>query len=145
MIVAFLMLTVAAEKLHVIATFNAALPNPDKVVAEQIEKPADLSSESFAAQLVESEGLTSWNPQDPVGSRPGAILPFKARHAANGHEVVVYFSPAAQTVCKISRERGGFSHIHQKAIRWCATSLGISLPAKRPPVAPSMAPVDAKL
>ncbi len=78
MIVAFLMLTVAAEKLHVIATFNAALPNPDKVVAEQIEKPADLSSESFAAQLVESEGLTSWNPQDPVGSRPGAILPFKA-------------------------------------------------------------------
>ncbi|RYY09491.1 MAG: hypothetical protein EON55_18295 [Alphaproteobacteria bacterium] len=63
----------------------------------------------------------------------------------NGHEVVVYFSPDTQTVCKISRERGGFSNIHQKAIQWCATSLGILLPAKRPPVAPTIAPVDAKL
>lgn len=145
MLIAFLMLTVAAENLHVLATFSTTLPNSDKMVAEQIEKPAHISSENFAAQLVEAEGLTSWNPQDPVGSRPGAILPFKARHAADGREVVVYFSPAAQTVCKISRERGGFSNIHQKAIRWCATSLGISLPANRPSVAPTTAKVGAKL
>ena len=145
MLIAFLMLTVAAEKLHVIATFNTILPNPDKMVAQQIKKPADISSENFAAQLVEAEGLISWNPQDSVGSRPGAILPFKARHAANGREVVVYFSHNARTVCKISRERGGFSSIHQKAIRWCATSLGISLPAKRSPVAPTTPSVDAKL
>ena len=145
MLIAFLMLTLAAEKLHVIATFDTALPNPDKMVAEQIEKPADISSETFAPQLVEAEGLTSWNPQNPVVSRPDAILSFKARHAANGREVVVYFTHNAKTVCKISRERGGFSKLHQKAIRWCATSLGVLLPATRPPVVPTTAPNNAKL
>jgi hypothetical protein len=145
MLIAFLMLTVAAEGLHVIATFNTTLANPDKMVAEQIEKPADILLENFAAQLVEAEGLASWSTQDPVGSRPGAILPFKARHAANGREVVVYFSYNARTVCKVSRARGGFSNVHQEAIRWCATSLGISLPAKHPPVAPTTPSVDANL
>lgn len=140
MLIAFLMLTVAAERLHVIATFNTTLPNPDKMVAEQIETPADIPPEKFAAQLVEAEGLISWSPQDAVNSSPGARLQFKARHAANGREVVVYFSPAAQTVCKIRREHGGWSEIHQNAIRWCATSLGVSLPAKGPPVMSAAAP-----
>lgn len=140
MLIAFLMLTVAAERLHVIATFNTTLPNPGKMVAETIEASADMSREEFAAQLVEAEGLISWSPQDPVNSSPGAKLQFRARHAANGREFVVYFSPAAQTVCRIRREQGGWSEIHQKAIRWCATSLGVTLPAKGPPVVSAVAP-----
>jgi hypothetical protein len=132
MFVAFLMLTIVAEQPHVVATFSTTLPNPDKMVAEQIEKPAGMSPEEYAAKVVEAEGLTSWSPQDPTGSSPGERLPYRARHAANGREVVVYFSPTARTVCKIRREHGGLSDIHQKAIRWCAESLGISLPAQRP-------------
>lgn len=140
MLIAFLMQTVVAEQPHVIATFNATLPNPDKMVAEQIEKPVNISPEKFATKLVEAEGLTSWSPQDSTSSSPGARLSYRARHAANGREVVVYFSPTARTLCKIRRERGGLSDIHQNAIRWCAASLGISLPAQRPPAIINTAP-----
>jgi len=141
MFVAFLMLTVVAEQPHVVATFNTTLPNPDKMIAEQIEEPASISPEEFAVKLVEAEGLISWSPQDPTSSSPAGKLSYKTRHAANGREIVVYFSPAARTVCKIRRERGGLSDIHQKAIRWCATSLGISLPAPRPPAVTTTNPV----
>ena len=133
MLAALLMLAVVAERPQVIATFNITASNPDAMLAEQIEKPANLSSEEFASKLVEAEGLTSWSPQDATSSRPGEILQYRARHAANGREVVVYFSPTVGSVCRIRRERGGLSDIHQKAIRWCATSLGISLPAARAP------------
>lgn len=70
MLIAFLMRTVAVEKLDVIATFNTTLPNHDKMLAEQIEKPFDISSDSFAAHLVEAQCLTSWNPQDPLVQSP---------------------------------------------------------------------------
>ena len=70
------------------------------MVAEQIEKPASIPPEEFAAKLVEAEGLTSWSPQDPTSSSPGERLPYKARHAANGREVVVYFSPSPRLCAK---------------------------------------------
>jgi hypothetical protein len=41
------MLTVATDRLHVTATFNTTPPYLDKMVAEQIKKPADISRERF--------------------------------------------------------------------------------------------------
>lgn len=132
MLTTFLMLAVVADQPQVTATFAVTAPNPDAIIAEQIKNPGDTPPETFAEKLVEAEGLTSWSDQDPISSHRGANLAWKARRAANGREVIVYYSPSAPTVCRIRRERGGISKIHQQAVRWCAASLGITLPSARP-------------
>jgi hypothetical protein len=129
------LLAAAGDQPQVVATFSITITNPDGTVAEQIKKSDDVTPEAFADKLVAAEGLTSWSLVDPVSSAPGATLAYKGRHAGNGREVIVYYSPAAKTVCRIRRQRGGLSDAHQAAVRWCAASLGITLPAKPSPAA----------
>ena len=131
MIVSLLMLCAAVLEAQVIAAFDDPAAQREGIVAEQIRRPATISAEAFATKLVEAEGLTSWSPQDPTRSTPGAQLTWRARHAGDGREVVVYFSPGKQTVCRIRRKRGGLSDAHWRTIRWCAASLGITLPVER--------------
>lgn len=128
MLSVMLMLAAAADRPLVVATFASSATSPDGMVAEQIKRPATVSPEAFANDLVEAEGLTSWSATDPISSPPGATLGYRSRHAGNGHEVVVYYSLAAETVCRIRRTRGGLSDAHQAAIRWCAALLGVTLP-----------------
>jgi hypothetical protein len=132
---AFLMLAAASDQPHVVATFSMTISNPDGTVAEQIDKPDHVTPKEFADKLVAAEGLTSWSPVNPISSAPGATLAYKGRHAGNSREVTVYYSPAAKTVCRVRRQRGGLSDAHQAAVQWCAASLGITLPAKKSPVA----------
>ncbi|MEG3089365.1 hypothetical protein [Sphingomonas sp. PB4P5] len=132
MLTAVLMLAAAADQQLVVASFTPPAANPDGMVAEQIKKPANVSPEAFADKLVEAEGLTSWRAMEPINSPRGATLAYRSRQAGNGREVVVYYSPAAETVCRIRRERGGLSDAHQAAIRWCAASLGVTLPKPAP-------------
>jgi len=135
MLASLLMLTVAVGDRQVTAAFADPANNREGLVAEQIRRPETISSEAFADELVEAEKLTSWSSQDPTTSAPGERLAWRARHGASGREVVVYFSPDKQTVCRIRRRRGGTSDPHYRAVRWCAASLGITLSAERAPPA----------
>ncbi|MET0240774.1 MAG: hypothetical protein ABW184_12850 [Sphingobium sp.] len=134
MLAALMMIATAAIP-NVIATFNDPHAVAEGIVAEQIARPARVPADIYAAELVKAEGLTSWSVEDPTGSPPDAPLAWKARHAADGREVTVYFAPSGKSVCRIRRPRGGLSDAHHAAVRWCAASLGIALPATpSPPV-----------
>jgi len=133
MFASFLILLTAAIEPQIIATFNDSAATREGIKAEQIRLPTMISPEVFADELVEAEGLISWLPEGQISSNPGEQLETRARFAANGREVVVYFSRNKRTVCRIRRRHGGGSDAHWRAIRWCAASLDIALPAKRPP------------
>lgn len=109
--------------------------------AELIARPAGESGPAAAARLVEAEGLTPWNPAVPTTKfDPRTGVGYRARHAGDGREVVVYFAVAAPAdrparLCRIRRQRGGISAAHYRAIRWCFAGLGMTLPARpAPPV-----------
>jgi hypothetical protein len=133
MIVSLIMLSVAAVDAKVIAKFDDSAAAREGIIAEQIMRQATIKAEAFADALVEAENLTSWSSQDPTSSYPSSRFKWRARHAADGREVVVYFAPDKRSVCRIRRQRGGLSEAHWRAIRWCAASLGITLPAGRQP------------
>lgn len=133
MVALMILAAVSAAQLNVLATFDAG-PSEDGMVAERIEVPAETAPEAFAAELVAAEGLTSWSAQDPTSSRPGSTLHWKARHAADGREVTVYYEASQSSVCRIRRPHGGMSPGHYQAVRWCAEVLGLRLPER--PAAP---------
>ena len=135
MLAAVLLLHALTPQSGIVATFSDREALREQVAAEQIDVPAQSTPERAAQDLVEAEGLKSWGPSDPVRSQPGAALKWRARHAGDGREVVVYFAPDRQILCRIRRPRGGLSDAHQRAVRWCAASLGITLPPRQPPVA----------
>lgn len=126
---------------HVVTTFRDADATRLGIVAELIERPAGSDGPTYAQTLVEEEGLTSWNPSEPTAtSRPGSPLAYRARTATDGREVLVYYSAAPDGSAKVCRMRGrsmGMSDARYRALRWCAASLGVTLPEKPPaPVAP---------
>ena len=130
----------AAATPHVVATFRDADATRLGIVAELIEKPTDSDGPSYAQTLLEAEGLTSWNPSEPtVTSRPEAPLAYSARTAGDGREVLVYYSAAPSGPARVCQMRGksmGMSDARYRALRWCAASLGVTLPEKPPaPVA----------
>lgn len=131
---ALLVMALAVERPRVVATYRVPGPNAERLAAEQVKRPKGVAADAYAAQLVKAEGLKSWGPMDPVSSAPSAALPYKARHAGDGREVVVYYTPAARAVCRVRRSRGGLSDAHQAAIRWCAAALGVTLPARPAPI-----------
>ena len=133
MIASLIMVSVAAIEVMVIASFDDPSAAREGIIAEQIVIPATIEASAFANLLVEAEKLTSWSSQDPTSSDPGSRLEWRARHAADGREVAVYFARGKRSLCKIRRPQGGASEVHWRAIRWCAASLGITLPAERPP------------
>ena len=121
--------TISLMTLNVLATFEAGR-SEDGMVAERIEVPARTAPEAFAAALVVAEGLTSWSAQDPTSSGPGSTLHWKARHAADGREVTVYYEASQRSVCRIRRPHGGMAPRHYQAVRWCAALLGVRLPER---------------
>jgi len=115
---------------QVIATYNDPRPSREGLVAEQILLPTGKAAEDFAIELIEAEGLKPWNPNDGTTSGYGEQLSWKARHSADGKEVVVYFvtgkdAKASGKVCRIRRSQGGASEAHWQAIQWCSLSFGI--------------------
>lgn len=128
-----LLLLAAADPPKVVATFHHTNAGREGLIAEQIERPPSSTPDIFAEALVEAEGLTSWSAMDVTRSQPDRPLQWRAQHAGNGKEVIVYFASAQSLVCRIKRDRGGASEAHWQAIRWCAAALGAPLPDKRVP------------
>lgn len=122
----------------VIVKYDHQRAGREDLRVDLIERPAGASVEDFVAELIEAEGLKSWSAQDPTSSGPGSSVTWRARHAADGTEIVVYFVPSEALdrpgkVCRIRRSRGGASVRHWQALRWCHAAFGITLPAERPP------------
>lgn len=107
------------------------------IAGEIIERPAGISDESFAQQLIDAEDLRSWNGQQlDVPPREGA-MGSKAVFAGDGREVIVRYvagdSQSSGRVCRLRLSRGGMSDARWNAYRWCGSALGVPLPSSPPP------------
>lgn len=133
-------LMVAAAAPNIVATLHDVGAARRGIVAELIKLPAGQDGPAYAQALVEAEGLISWIPSEPtVMSRPGASLGYRGRTAGNGRTVLVYYNPSRTSpmqVCRMRSTNMGMSDERYRALRWCAASLGVTLPKKpSPPVA----------
>jgi hypothetical protein len=107
------------------------------IVADVIERPAGVTNEQFAQQLVDAEGLVPRNGQQMnVPAREGE-MGSKAIFSRDGREIIVNYvsSDVRQPgrVCRMRMEQGGMSKPRWDAFRWCASAFGIVLPEGPPP------------
>jgi hypothetical protein len=118
------------------------------IIGEIIERPAGISDERFAQQLVDAEGLRPWNGQqmDFPPSENGPAV--KAVFAGDGREIVVHYVPSdtgrSGRVCR--RRSGGvpMNDAQWQSVRWCAAAFGYALPETRPsPIATVTTPPPA--
>lgn len=116
----------------VLATYADDAARREGIVAQTIALPRERSPADFAASLVEAEKLVPWNRDDAMPETIGPTgIGYRARHAGDGHEVVVYYDArrdGKDHVCRITRPRGGVSDAHYRAVRWCYASFGVLLP-----------------
>ena len=107
------------------------------IVAEIIERPAGVSSEQFAQELIEVEGLEPWTGQQIDFPSVDGAMATKAVISTDGREVIVKYMPgdAAKPgkVCLLRLARGGWSAERWTAYRWCAKAFGLSLAETAPP------------
>jgi hypothetical protein len=128
---------IAAAEPHVLATLEGAEFTRAGISADLVERPAGVSDEQFAQDLVDAEGLQPWNGEQ-LSHAPGpASLGSKAVFSADGREIIVRYrsGPVQRSgrVCRLRLARGGMSTARWNAYRWCATALGLSLPQAPPP------------
>jgi hypothetical protein len=109
------------------------------ITADLIERPAGITDEQFAQDLIDAEGLVPWNGEQfnsaPTEERMGT----RAVFSADGREIIVkYVSGDSQRpgiICRLRLTRGGMSDARWNAYRWCASALGRRLPdAPTPPI-----------
>jgi hypothetical protein len=139
----FYVMLIATTEPHVLATLEGAEFTRAGISADLVERPAGLSDEQFAQQLVDAEGLQPWNDdQLSHAPRPGS-LGSKAVFSADGREIIVRYASGpvhlSGMVCRFRLARGGMSTALWNAHRWCAAALGLTLP-QAPPQAIGLAP-----
>lgn len=127
------------------APFNVvkALDGPDLAKeglgAEVISLPPTVEAADFAAQVVESEHLKSWDDSPMTEGVATGPLSYKALTSGDGRSVVVYYSSdpgGPRAVCRLRVRQSGFSDARFRALRWCALQVGVLLPDEpAPPVA----------
>jgi hypothetical protein len=131
-----LLLAATGADLHVLNTLAGDDLARMGIVADLVERPRHVAGEAFAQQLVDAEGLRTWNGEQIEGPSRAAMS-VKAVVAGNGREIDVYYlarpGPGDDHVCRLRLNRGGASTARWRAYRWCASSFGISTPETWPP------------
>jgi hypothetical protein len=109
-----------------------------RISGEIIERPAGVTGEEFARSLRDDEGLRPWNGQPFVSPPAAGGMGTAAVTAADGREIIVKFvaddPERPGRVCRLHFARAvGAVQARWDAYRWCASTFGMSLPARFPP------------
>jgi hypothetical protein len=89
--------------------------------------------DTLAVQLVEAEGLTSWNGEmTGIGAPSGLYL--KAMTAGDGRNVAVVYRNGRDAVCRVRARTTAATDARWRASRWCAAQMGVELPDRGPPI-----------
>lgn len=123
---------------HVAATLQGPEFVGMGIVAELVERPAGISDQAFAQQLIDAEGLRPWDGEQ-LDFAPGAgSMGTKAVFSSDGREIIVkYVAGDVQRpgrVCRLRLSRGGMSRARWQAYRWCGSAFGITLPESPSPI-----------
>lgn len=121
------------------------LDGPDLVAegieAQLIDLPQTISLEAFAEQVVQAEHLKTWDDGPIAENKQPGPLGYKAITESGGRTVVAYYSREAngpRAVCRLRTKSTGLGAARYRALRWCASQVGVVLPASPvPPVGPT--------
>lgn len=130
--VGLLVVMMLAGGSQVLTSYNSKVLEREGVTAELVLDANIPQPEALANALIEAEGLTPWNAEQPTTqSRSASPLAYRARYSGSGAGIIVYYhrdhSGVVQPVCRIRRRQGGMSTAFDLARRWCATSLGVAV------------------
>jgi hypothetical protein len=136
----FILMALVAAEPHVVATLKGPEFTRMGIVADLVERPAGITDEQFAQQLIDAEGLRPWDGEQLNFPEQDGGMGTMAVFSADGREMIVKYvsSDLEHTgqVCRLRLARGGASSARWNAYRWCASAFGLSLPERRaPPVA----------
>lgn len=138
-----LSLASATEPPRIIETLSGEDIARAGLIVELVERPAGISGEAFAQQLIDAEGLRPWNGHQ-LNFGPDHGRGSKAVFAADGRQIIVYYGPEELSqpgrVCRLRASSGGLGNARWRAIRWCSAAFGIQLPETPPPPVVTGAP-----
>lgn len=130
--------------LVILATLDAPDLTKEGIDAVIIRVPPPAAISAFAAGIVAAEHLKSWNGAIMADNAKPGPLGFKAMAAGDGRSIAVYYSRepgAPRMVCRLrTTHNTGLSDARYRAFQWCATQVGVEVPAKPAPPVEMRAP-----
>lgn len=116
------------------------MPVDDVMARESVKADyfvVQVDAEQFARDLIEAEGLTSWNGEPPVeyaGDRGFSVLSVRS---GDGRSATVWYSNGLTEreglVCRSTAKANGMGPGSYQAVRWCLAKFGVEVPETPPP------------